>query len=61
MHVLTVADELRGNGVARQHRPGKPGRPMQQRRHAIEQMRRVRRAGLDGRARVVERRAGVSE
>ena len=61
MHVVAVADELRGHLFAREHRAGKARSPVGDRRHPVEQMRGVPGAGLDRGDRRVEVRAGVPE
>ena len=64
MHVVAVADDLRRHGVLGQHGAGQPGRAVRHRRHPVEQVRGVARAGGDagqrllvGRGRVAERHA----
>ena len=61
MHVMAVADELGRDVVAREHRAGESRLAMRHRPHAIEEMRRLARAGGDRRLAFLERRAGMSE
>ena len=49
MHVEAVADHLARDRVVGEHRAGQPGRPVRQRRHPVEQMRGMARAGVDRR------------
>ena len=61
MHVRAIADDFRGDFVGLQHGAHQPWCAMTQRRHAIEEMRRVPRACLDRRERFVVGRARVAE
>ena len=61
VHVVAVADQLRGHVLARQHGARQSGRAMRQRRHAVEEMRGVPRAGVEGGHRLIEVGAGVAE
>ena len=61
MHVHAVADDLGRHLVVLEHGAGQAGRAMAERRHAIEEVRRVTRAGADALERLFVRRAGMSE
>ena len=61
MDVDAVADDFRRDFVGLQHRAGQPGRAMAERRHAVEEMRRVARAGGDRRERLLVGGRGVAE
>ncbi len=61
MHVNAVADELRGDFVGLQNRAGEAGRAMVERRHAVEQMRRLAGAGGDCRERFLVGRRRMTE
>ena len=61
MHVHAVADQLGDHLVALEHRAGETRRAMADRRHAIEEMRRLPRAGANAVDRLVVGRARVSE
>src|SRR5687768_255194 len=61
MHMDAVADDFRRNLPARQDRACESGIAMAERRHPIEQMRRMPRACADCGARLVQCRSGVAE
>ena len=59
--VEAVADHLARDLVVGEHGPGQAGRPVRQRRHAIEQVRRVAGPGGDPGLGLVERRRRMAE
>ena len=61
MHVNAVADQLGDDLVGSSTAPASPGRAMRQRRHPIEEMRRVPRAGANACQRLLVGRAGMPE
>jgi len=61
VHVKSVADDFRRDLLGLQHGAGEAGRAVAERRHAVEEMRRVARAGGDRLERLLVGRAGVAE
>ena len=61
MHVKTVADELGGHLVGLQNRAHQTRRSVTERRHAVEEMGRVTRAGGNGLERLIVGRPGMSQ
>jgi hypothetical protein len=54
MHVKSIADQFGGDFLRLKNRAGEAGTPVSKRRHAIEQVRRMPRAGFNrGERRIV--------
>ena len=56
MNVGAIADQFCGDLLGLEHRPSEARRAMVDRRHPVEQMRRLSGPGRDGRGRLLERR-----
>src|SRR5688572_20401764 len=61
MDVVAIADQFSRHLVTREHGTRNARSPVRERRHAVEQVRRVTRTGLDGRNCRIEIGAGMSE
>ena len=61
MHVKAVADDFRRDFIGRQHRAGEAGHAVIERRHPVEQVRRLLRTSGNGRTGLVVARRGMSQ